>query len=168
MTSDHYRLLALLAHTTTLVLVTACVLVFTPRLAHAAQPATSAVRLLSCVSGAAPAERALIVRASMATPDGSRRMAMRFALLRVLPADGAQTAPDAPVQLAVPAWSGWVRAAPGRRRLVVLRRIDGLTGPAVYTVRVALRWSDARGRQVRTVTLDSGPCVQPGPGADGG
>lgn len=168
MTSDHYRLLALGARATTLALVTACVLVLTPRLAHADATAANTARLLSCSAGVAPSERALVVRATMATGKGALRMAMRFALLRAAPADADGAATDAPVQLAVPAWAGWARAAPGRSRFIVLRRIDGLTAPAVYTVRVTLRWSDARGRQVRTVTRGSGPCVQPGPGADGG
>lgn len=170
MTSDHYRLLTLAARLVTAVLVAVCVWALTPTGARAAGvpvPTTNTARLVACSTGATAATRVVIVRATMAARPGARRMAMRFGLLRTVPPVAAPEAmaPAAarPVLLAVPAWDAWTRAAPGKRAFVVMRRIDGLTGPAVYTVRVTMRWLDRRGRPLRTRTIDAAPCSQPDP-----
>lgn len=172
MTSDHFRLLALVARLITVALVAACVWMLTPAHADAAGvplPAVNRVRLVACAGGTT---RAVIVRAAMVARSDARRMAMRFALLRTTASPAApgsqEAAPGAlrPVALAVPAWAGWTRAAPGRRAFVVMRRLDGLTGPAVYTVRVTMRWLDRRGHAVKTTTIDAAPCSQPDPRPD--
>jgi hypothetical protein len=55
------------------------------------------------------------------------------------------------------------RADPGRPGFIYTKRVEGLTGPAVYRAVVRFRWSDADGHVLRRARRVTGGCRQPGP-----
>jgi CARDB len=112
-------------------------------------------KTIACTTGAEPASRAAAFTGSMPAITGTRRMQMRFRLQQMAGDTGSYKRID------VPGWGGWEKADPGRPGFVFTRRVDALMAPASYRAQITFRWSDRKGRALRTTTRTSTPCVQP-------
>jgi len=119
------------------------------------------VAVASCTTGNTVATRAATFTTTVAQKPNSKTVAVRFSLMRA-----ATNPPSVSRQIVLASWSGWTRSKPGRSALVVTRRVDGLTGPAEYYVRVQMRWYDKAGKTIATSSVKSGSCAQPGYGPD--
>jgi len=152
-------------HLTSMVVLVGALALLAAASAEAAEPVGLAKRngvaLASCTTGNSVATRAATFTTTVVQRSKSKTMAVRFTLMRT-----ATNASSAPKQISLSSWSSWARSKPGRSALVVTRRVDGLTGPAEYYVRVQMRWYDKAGKTIATNTVKSGSCAQPGYGPD--
>jgi hypothetical protein len=119
-----------------------------------------AARLAGCTTGEGVAERAATFTASMPALPGARRLWMRFTLEVRVPPDGGYA------RVPLDTWHRWERAEPGRPGFIYTKRVEGLTGPAVYRAVVRFRWADADGHVLRRARLVTRGCRQPGPPGD--
>lgn len=145
-----------------LALVAAGALLLAAAPAHAVTAPRVAVTVTACTTGSASEYRSAIFSATVNRGPRARQVASRFRLLRTpRVAGGVGGSPSRAVNVALPSWNAWTRSKRGRSTLVVSRRVDGLTGPAVYAVDVESRWYDAKGRVIARRTTRSPACEQP-------
>ena len=122
--------------------------------AHADGPA--AVRVAACETGDQPDQRSATFEGRMNSVKGAARMAMRFQLYE----QKGESAPATAV--AVGKLDRWHRSDRGVKRFVYAQTVKGLNSGVTYRSVVQYRWTDAKGRVVRTAQRDSGTCVQDG------
>lgn len=141
----------------------------TPAASAARAPRTGVV-VSACTMGDTAATRAVTFTATTAKRSRSTTMAMRFFLVRRQPVAptvaGVPATGAAPATIPLTRWTSWVRSKPGRSAFIVTRRVDGLTGPAEYLVRVQMRWYDKKGTRLFSVEKESPACAQPDYGPD--
>jgi CARDB len=138
-------------------LLTACVAAactFVPAAsAHAAS--TTLLKVRTCQVGDTAKQRSAIFYARMHAVKGTNQMAMRFTLIDRA-GDGPPTIVDSP------ALSQWRRSRVGVARFGYAQQVAGLEAGGVYAVQVQFRWTDARGKVLRSVKRTSRACRQQG------
>ena len=124
-------------------------------------PRTSLENLV-CQRAANPLDRAIGVTAVMHSMTGTKRMQMKFILLR-------RQAPGSPPTAVHGGDLGhWLNPKPatlGQRPSDVWKLkklVVNLVAPSAYRFRVWFRWMDASGTTIQHTTLLSGACSQPG------
>jgi hypothetical protein len=126
-----------------------------PAAAQAPAPALNAA-VETCATGALPTQRVVSFVGSMPAVAGATVMQMRFELERRMRGE-----PRWRRMRAVPGFGVWERSEPGRAGFVFHKRVDGLQVPAGYRAVVGFRWTDARGRVLRSLRRRTGACAQP-------
>lgn len=127
----------------------------------ASTPPRARVTGLTCQHALDPPARAVSVTAVMRPLRGTRRMQMRFQLLRSAkgtPAYAPVTGGD------LGTWVSPSTPTLGQRPGDVWKLqkpIVGLTAPASYRFRVSFRWLGAHGRVLGRAVRESGTCFQP-------
>jgi CARDB protein len=142
-------------------LIVALVVLALPAGAQAQAPPLR-VKLATCQSGPAAADRTATFVGSMPSVAGTKRMWMRFDLFaRIAPATdfAAVKAPKLGV---------WQKSAPGRASsgFVFTQRVQGLTAPGSFKAQVRFRWYGKGGKLLRSTTRTSATCKQPDQRAD--
>src|SRR3954468_16027857 len=140
-------------------LLTACValacLLLPAMSADASAKATTVLKVRSCEVGSTAKQRAATFYARMYAVKGTDRMAMRFTLI--------DRAGDGPAQVIdSPALSQWRKSSHGVSRFGYAQSVAGLDAGGVYAVQVQFRWTDSRGRVIRSVKRTSDACRQQG------
>lgn len=123
--------------------------------AHAAAKPTTVLRVRSCDVGSTPKQRSATFYARMNAVKGTDQMAMRFTLV-----DRAGDGP--PQTVDSPALAQWRKSHHGVDRFGYAQSVAGLDTGGVYAVQVQFRWTDARGRVIRSVKRTSDACRQQG------
>jgi hypothetical protein len=123
--------------------------------ATARTPTPLSARLAECTTGQRVDERAATFTASMPAIPGARRLWMRFSLQVRVPPDRRYA------RVPLGTWRRWERTDPGRPGFIYTKRVEGLTGPAVYRAVVRFRWSDADGHVLRRARRVTRGCHQP-------
>ena len=116
-----------------------------------------AARLVECTTGERVADRAATFTASMPAIPGARRLGMRFSFQVREPGERRYSG------IPLGTWRRWERADPGRPGFIYTKRVEGLTGPAVYRAVVRFRWTAADGHVLRRARRVTRGCPQPGP-----
>jgi hypothetical protein len=116
-----------------------------------------AARLAECTTGERVADRAATFTASMPAIPGARRLGMRFTFQVREPGERRYSS------VPLGTWRRWERADPGRPGFIYTKRVEGLTGPAVYRAVVRFRWSDADGHVLRRARRVTRGCRLPAP-----
>src|SRR3954467_5442823 len=140
-------------------LLTACValacLLLPAMSADASAKATTVLKVRSCDVGSTAKQRAATFYARMYAVKGTDRMAMRFTLI--------DRAGDGPPQVIdSPALSQWRKSSHGVSRFGYAQSVAGLDAGGVYAMQVQFRWTDSRGRVIRSVKRTSDSCRQEG------
>jgi hypothetical protein len=125
--------------------------------AGAQTPTPLAARLAECTTGERVADRAATFTASMPAISGARRLGMRFTFEVREPGERRYS------RITLGSWRRWERADPGRPGFIYSKRVEGLTGPAVYRAVVRFRWTAADGHVLRRARRVTRGCRQPGP-----
>lgn len=124
-------------------------------------PPPLAAKLVTCQTGAAPADRFAVFSGSMPAMSGARTLEMRFELLE------RPQGSRAFARVSLPHWGRWEkttrRAVPG---FIFTKRVEQLVAPAAFRARVTFRWLDRKGRALRTARRTSPVCQQPDPRPD--
>ncbi len=114
-----------------------------------------------CQPALEPAQREISVQAVMHPVAGTKRMAMRFELLK-------RTRPGGPMTdvngRGLGNWTTPTTPTLGQRpndSWKVDHPVIGLAAPASYRLRVSFRWTGAHGRVLASVQRESRACVQP-------
>lgn len=122
--------------------------------AQSAKPTTT-LRVRSCQVGDTSKERLATYYARMYAVKGSNQMAMRFTLI-----DRAGDGP--PEVIDNPAFAQWRKSKAGVSRFGYAQTVAGLKKGGAYAVQVQFRWTDAKGRVIRSVKRTSDTCRQEG------
>jgi hypothetical protein len=130
--------------------------------ASADKVVTLSAKTTTCTTGADDASRAAAFTGAMPAAAQTKRMQMRFTLLRRTGAAPKGTFK----KVAVPGWGGWVKSDPDRLGFVFTKRVEALTAPAGYRAVVTFRWVDGKGHVQRTATRTTPVCEQPDPRPD--
>jgi len=121
--------------------------------AFAQAPELSA-KLAACETGADAKDRFAVFTGSMPR-EGAAVMAMRFDLYERLPGGRFE-------RVSLANWGVWQsttkKGVPG---FIFTKRVERLAAPAAFRAVVSFRWSDAKGRVVRTAKRTSPTCRQP-------
>jgi hypothetical protein len=129
-----------------------------------AQPAPApplAAKLATCQTGATPRDRFAVFTGSMPAMAKATTLAMRFELLERTPAGGSFARVD------LPRWGVWEKTSKARvPGFIFTKRVEQLAAPAAYRARLTFRWTDRRGRVLRTAQRLSPVCHQPDPRPD--
>lgn len=143
---------------TTLVALGAC---STVAVAAPGSPPRARLRTIVCQHALDPAARAVSATAVMRPLVGTRKMALRFQLLRA-------PRPGGPVSAVkggdLGAWISPANRTLGRQPddvWVFNKQVVDLAAPAVYRFRVSFRWTGRRGRVLGTEVRVSQTCAQP-------
>lgn len=121
----------------------------------ASAKATTVLKVRSCEVGTTAKQRAATFYARMYAVKGTDRMAMRFTLI--------DRAGDGPAQVVdSPALAQWRKSDHGVARFGYAQSVAGLDAGGVYAVQVQFRWTDARGKVLRSVKRTSDACRQEG------
>jgi hypothetical protein len=140
-------------------LFTACValvcLLLPAASADAAAKSTTVLKVRSCEVGSTAKQRAATYYARMRAVKGTDQMAMRFTLI-----DRAGDGP--PEVVDSPALAQWRKSRHGVSRFGYAQSVAGLDVGGVYAVQVQFRWTDSRGRVIRSVKRTSDACRQEG------
>jgi hypothetical protein len=123
--------------------------------AHAANKPTTVLKVRSCEVGSTAKQRAATFYARMHAVKGTDQMAMRFTLI-----DRAGDGP--PEVVDSPALAQWRKSRQGVSRFGYAQSVAGLDTGGVYAMQVQFRWTDSRGRVIRTVKRTSDACRQQG------
>lgn len=123
--------------------------------ASAASKPYTLLKVRSCEVGDTAKERMATFYARMRAVKGTRQMAMRFTLV-----DRAGDGP--PEAVDHPALAQWRRSRPGVKRFGYAQSVAGLEKGGIYSVQVQFRWTDSRGRVLRTSKRTSSACRQQG------
>jgi hypothetical protein len=123
--------------------------------AHAASKPTTVLKVRSCEVGSTAKQRSATFYARMHAVKGTDQMAMRFTLI-----DRAGDGPPEVVDSAQLAQ--WRKSRHGVSRFGYAQSVAGLDAGGVYAVQVQFRWTDSRGRVIRTVKRTSDTCRQEG------
>ena len=102
------------------------------------------------------ADRSPTFSGSMRAVPRSPRMAIRFSLEERIGANPF-------VRRDVPSLAAWRESRVGVRRFGYRQTVKALKTGGAYRSLVDFRWSDGRGRIIRTARRRSGACLQPGP-----
>src|SRR4051794_3033364 len=100
-------------------------------------------RVSACQVGPVAWDRSATFKGSMPAVPGTRRMAMRFDLLRRAYAVGPF------MRVVVPGLGTWHRSAIGKPGFVFSQRVEQLVPPASYRAVVRFRWYGRGGRLLR-------------------
>jgi hypothetical protein len=118
-------------------------------------------RVVTCQTGADPANRYAVFAGSMPALPSSPRMEMRFDLLQRHPGAAGYA------RIPLPHWGQWERTdRPGIVGFVFTKRVEQLAAPAVYRAVIRFRWYDGDGNLVRSAKRLSAPCRQLDPRPD--
>jgi hypothetical protein len=121
--------------------------------AHAAS--TTLLKVRACDVGDTAKQRSATFYARMQAVKGTSVMSMRFTLI-----DRAGDGP--PSIIDSPALAQWRKSRAGVMRFGYSQSVAGLNAGGVYAVQVQFRWTDARGRVIRSVKRTSDSCRQEG------
>jgi hypothetical protein len=132
----------------------ACLLLPAASADAAAKPSTL-LKVRACEVGSTAKQRSATFYARMRAVKGTSQMSMRFTLI-----DRAGDGP--PEVVDSPALAQWRKSRPGVSRFGYAQAVAGLDAGGVYAMQVQFRWSDARGRVIRTVKRTSDACRQEG------
>jgi hypothetical protein len=113
------------------------------------------LKVRSCDVGDTAKQRSATFYARMQAVKGTSVMSMRFTLI-----DRAGDGP--PNVVDSPALAQWRKSRPGVMRFGYAQSVAGLNAGGVYAVQVQFRWTDARGRVIRSVKRASDSCRQEG------
>jgi hypothetical protein len=127
---------------------------FAPTASAASKPLTT-LKVRSCEVGETAKARMATFYARMRAVKGTRQMAMRFTLI-----DRAGDGPPEAVEH--PALAQWRRSRPGVKEFGYAQSVAGLEKGGVYSVQVQFRWTDGRGKVLRTSKRTSSACRQQG------
>jgi hypothetical protein len=123
--------------------------------ADAAGKQTTLLKVRSCKVGTTAKQRSATFYARMRAVKGTNQMAMRFTLI-----DRAGDGP--PEVIDSDQLAQWRKSRQGVSRFGYAQSVAGLEAGGVYAVQVQFRWTDARGRVIRTVKRTSDSCRQEG------
>jgi hypothetical protein len=123
--------------------------------AGAATTPSTVLKVRACEVGSTAKQRSATYYARMHAVKGTDQMAMRFTLI--------DRAGDGPAQVVdSPALAQWRKSRHGVSRFGYAQSVAGLDAGGVYAVQVQFRWTDARGRVIRSVKRTSDACRQQG------
>lgn len=132
-----------------------------PAIATGASPPRARLKAFVCQHALDPAARAVSVTAVMRPLAGTRKMALRFQLLRT---PGSRGPVSAVKGGDLGAWVSPATRTLGRQPddvWVFNKQVVDLAAPAGYRFRVSFRWSGTRGRVLGSEVRVSQTCVQP-------
>lgn len=135
-----------------------CLLVTVPGNAGARRAAampSTVLKVRSCEVGSTAKQRSATYYARMYAVKGTDQMSVRFTLI-----DRAGDGPPAVIDS--PALAQWRKSRHGVSRFGYAQSVAGLDSGGVYAVQVQFRWTDSRGRVIRSVKRTSDSCRQEG------
>lgn len=126
-----------------------------PVAASATLHPAAAATLEQCVTTGPQAERSATFSGEMRLVPGATRMQMRIEVLVHTPGEVGFR------PVSYPGLGAWRNASTGVRIYKNLSRVTNLSGPATYRADISFRWTNARGRTVRTLEALTPRCAEP-------